>query len=72
MRDGGNWMTARRRPWTAEQRLRILQEGRQAGATVAEVCRRHGMAWHVLCLGRKSAPGCAGAPTARGDYRRGS
>ncbi len=43
MGDGGNWMAARRRQWTAEQKLGILQEGRQAGASVAEVCRRHGI-----------------------------
>lgn len=32
---------ATRRRWTAEQKLNILQEARQAGQTVSEVCRRH-------------------------------
>lgn len=31
----------RRRRWTAEEKLTILQEARQAGHTVSEVCRRH-------------------------------
>lgn len=30
-----------RRRWTAEQKLAVLQEGRQTGMTVSEVCRRH-------------------------------
>ena len=32
---------ATRRRWTAEQKLSIVQEARQAGQTVSEVCRRH-------------------------------
>ena len=33
-----------RRHWTAEEKLRILEEARQTGHTVSEVCRRHGVA----------------------------
>ncbi len=32
------------RHFTAQEKLTILQEGRQAGATVSEVCRRHQIA----------------------------
>jgi len=34
---------ARRRPWTAEEKARILAESFQPGAKVADVARRHGM-----------------------------
>ena len=30
-----------RRSWPAEEKLRILEEARQTGQTVSEVCRRH-------------------------------
>ena len=33
----------KRRQWTAEQKLQILEEARQSDATVSEVCRRHGI-----------------------------
>jgi transposase len=33
-----------RRHWTAEEKLQIIQEARQANHTVSEVCRRHGLA----------------------------
>jgi len=33
--------TRNRRRWTAEEKLRILTEARQAGQSVSEVCRRH-------------------------------
>jgi transposase-like protein len=32
-----------RRAWRAEEKLRILQEAREAGMPVSEVCRRHGI-----------------------------
>jgi transposase len=32
------------RHFTAQEKLAILQEGRQAGATVSEVCRQHQIA----------------------------
>ena len=32
------------RRMTAEEKLRILEEGRGAGATISEVCRRHQIA----------------------------
>jgi transposase len=34
---------ARRRPWSAEEKSRILAESFQPGAKVADVARRHGM-----------------------------
>lgn len=36
--------TQSRRHWTAEEKWRIIEEARQTGQTVSEVCRRHGLA----------------------------
>lgn len=36
--------THNRRRWTAEEKLRIIEEARQTEHTVSEVCRRHGVA----------------------------
>lgn len=36
--------TRTHRRWTAEEKLRILDEARQAGQPVSEVCRRHQIA----------------------------
>jgi len=33
----------RRRRFSAKEKLAILEEGRQAGASISEVCRRHGI-----------------------------
>ncbi len=33
----------KRRQWTAEQKLQIIEEARQTDATVSAVCRRHGI-----------------------------
>lgn len=33
----------RRRRFTAKEKLAILEEGRQTGASISEVCRRHGI-----------------------------
>ncbi|HPZ77353.1 MAG TPA: transposase [Thermosynergistes sp.] len=33
-----------RRKWSAKEKLRILEEARQAGESVSEVCRRHQVA----------------------------
>lgn len=33
-----------RRRWTAAEKLRILEEARQTGQTVSEICRRHQIA----------------------------
>ena len=30
----------KRRMWTAEQKLQVIEEGRQGGTSVSEVCRR--------------------------------
>jgi len=37
-------MSSSRRRWTAEEKLQILEEGRQSGQTISEVCRRHQIA----------------------------
>lgn len=36
-------MAGKRRRFTVEEKLEILEEARQANTTVAEVCRRHGI-----------------------------
>jgi transposase len=36
--------TQKRRHWTAEEKLRILEEVRQTSVSVSEACRRHGIA----------------------------
>ena len=36
--------TANRRHFTPQQKLAILEEARQTGATISEVCRRHQIA----------------------------
>lgn len=36
-------MSKARRRWTAKEKLEILKEGQQSGASVSEVCRRHGI-----------------------------
>ena len=35
--------TKTRRRWTAEEKLRIIQEARQTEHSVSEVCRHHGL-----------------------------
>ena len=35
--------TKSRRRWTAEEKLRIIQEARQAQHSISEVCHRHGL-----------------------------
>jgi len=34
----------KRRQWTAAEKLKIVEEGRQSGQSVSAVCRRHGIA----------------------------
>ena len=36
--------TETRRRWTADEKLKILDEARQAGQSVSDVCRRHQIA----------------------------
>ncbi|NPV81909.1 MAG: transposase [Firmicutes bacterium] len=36
--------TSTRRQWTAEEKLKILEEARQTGQRISEVCRRYGIA----------------------------
>jgi transposase len=53
---------ARRRPWTAEEKARILAESFQPGVKVADVARRHGMNRSLLWNWRHEArkPGAGG------------
>ena len=37
-------MATNRRHWTAQQKLAILDEARQTGANISEVCRHHQIA----------------------------
>jgi len=36
--------TKTQRRWTAEEKLHVLEEGRQAGQAISEVCRHHQIA----------------------------
>ncbi len=36
-------MVKRRKRWPAKEKLRIIQECQQSGASIAEVCRRNGV-----------------------------
>ncbi len=44
---------ARRRRWTTEQKLHIIEESYLPGASVSEVARRHGVAANLLFRWRK-------------------
>jgi len=44
---------ARRRHWTTEQKLRIIEESFQAGETVSSTARRHGVAPNLLYRWRR-------------------
>jgi len=44
---------ARRRHWTTEQKLRIIEESFQAGETVSSAARRHGVAPNLLYRWRR-------------------
>jgi transposase len=46
---------ARRRPWSAEEKAKILAESFQLGAKVADVARRHGMNRSLLWNWRHEA-----------------
>ena len=43
----------RRRRWTMEQKLRIIEDSYEPGTTVSEVARRHGVAANLLFRWRK-------------------
>jgi len=43
------------RQWTAEQKLQIVEEGRQTGQMVSEVCRRYQIAPRLFYLWEKQA-----------------
>ena len=36
-------MSNKRKMWPLEQKPKVLEEARMSGATIAEVCRRHGI-----------------------------
>jgi len=45
--------TARRRRWTADRKLRIIEESFEPGETVSAVARRHGVAPNLLFRWRR-------------------
>jgi len=45
--------TARRRRWTGEQKLRIIEESYEPGETVSAVARRHGVAANLVFRWRR-------------------
>lgn len=61
--------TQSRRQWTAEEKLRVLEEARQAGQSISEVCRRHQLATTQFYIWEKQAR--EGAVTALNSRRRG-
>lgn len=68
---------ARRRRWSAEQKLRIVEDSLQSGESVSVVARRHGVAPNLLFRWRRLASeGGAAAVTAddgvtsNGEVRR--
>src|SRR3990170_5951011 len=58
-----------RRRWTAEEKLKVLEEARQVGQSVSEVCRRHQLAPGQFYLWEKQAR--RGALEALRDGQRG-
>lgn len=58
----------KRRQFTVEQKLKILEEARQPETTVAEVCRRHGIDGSTFYRWEKKAK--AGMREALGRKRR--
>ncbi|MBI4331233.1 MAG: transposase [Chloroflexi bacterium] len=62
-------ITQSRRQWTAEEKLRVLEEARQAGQSISEVCRRHQLATTQFYIWEKQAR--EGAVTALNSRRRG-
>jgi transposase-like protein len=61
--------SALRRRWTAEEKLQVLEEARQAGNLVSEVCRRHQLAPGQFYLWERQAR--QGALQALRDGKRG-
>jgi transposase-like protein len=61
--------SAQRRRWTAEEKLQVLEEARQAGGHVSEVCRRHQLAPGQFYLWERQAR--QGALQALRDGKRG-
>jgi transposase len=55
---------ARRRPWSAEEKARLLAESFQPGAKVADVARRHGM--NRICCGIGATRRANAAPLVSG------
>ena len=42
-------MVQRRRRWTTEQKLALVEEAMRPGSSVAGVADRHGVSWMVNC-----------------------
>ena len=52
----------KRKRWPAQEKLKILKEGQQSGATIAEVCRRHGISTtHYYQWQKQADEGALGA-----------
>lgn len=62
-------MARKKRRYTVEQKLEMLEEARAPGATVAEVCRRHGIDGTTFYRWEKQAK--AGMREALNGKRRG-
>ncbi|MGQ0570158.1 MAG: transposase [Armatimonadota bacterium] len=62
-------LNPQQRRWTAEEKLKILEEARQAGQSVSEVCRRHQIAPGQFYLWERQAR--HGALQALRDGKRG-
>jgi len=64
--------TGRRRPWSSDDKARILLESLEPGANVSEVARRHGMSPQQLFCWRRQArtEQSPSAPAKRGRPRR--
>ncbi|MFI5340710.1 MAG: transposase [Candidatus Methylomirabilales bacterium] len=54
--------TTKRRRLTVEEKLRILEEARQPGLQIAELCRRHGIGTSQFYGWREQAPRGARRP----------
>lgn len=59
----------RRRSFSVEQKLRIVEETQVSGATVAEVARRHDVAANLLYVWRRMAEGRGARPGQEGGRR---
>ena len=63
---------ATRRQYSAEEKIRIVLEGLRGEASIAELCRKEGIAQSMYTAGRRSSwrPASAGSPAIRRARRR--